>query len=60
MRARSVGKKFTPENCEHKTKPGDELQVHYTGRLYTDCSVFALSVHKFVLGQGEVIKGWDE
>ncbi len=45
-------------------RAGQTVIVHYTGRL-TDGTVFDASrdhgnVFKFRLGQGEVIKGWDE
>lgn len=47
-----------------KPKPGSIVTVHYTGKLTND-SVFDSSVKrnqpfKFKLGQGQVIKGWDE
>ena len=42
---------------------GKTVRVHYTGR-FTNGKIFDSSVGKapyqFVLGQGEVIKGWDE
>ena len=61
----AVGKKFTPETCDKQAKPGDKLTMHYTGKLYSDCSTFDSSVErgdpfKFTLGKGEVIKGWDD
>ena len=63
--AHTVGKKFKPETCEKVSKPGDKLTMHYTGKLYSDCSTFDSSVERgdpfsFTLGKGEVIKGWDD
>jgi len=47
-----------------KAKAGDNVTVHYTGKLTND-TVFDSSVprgqpFKFTLGKGQVIKGWDE
>jgi FKBP-type peptidyl-prolyl cis-trans isomerase FkpA len=45
-------------------KEGDRVRVHYTGWLTTgkkfDSSVDAGRPFTFALGNGEVIRGWDE
>jgi len=56
---------FTEINSKNKQpKTGDIVKVHYTGKLIND-SIFDSSVKRgtpisFALGQGKVIKGWDE
>ncbi|CAG7854418.1 SubName: Full=Related to FPR2-FK506/rapamycin-binding protein of the ER {ECO:0000313/EMBL:CCA74884.1} [Serendipita indica DSM 11827] len=44
---------------------GDKIQVHYTGKLFSNGSKFDSSVDRgkplaITLGVGQVIKGWDE
>lgn len=47
-----------------EAKAGDEVEVHYTGRLKKTNAVFDSSKDrdpfKFTLGEGEVIEGWDK
>merc|ERR1719321_658633 len=52
------------EECTRKSRNGDRLSMHYTGTLRVDDSQFDSSVGRapfdFVLGAGQVIKGWDQ
>lgn len=69
-----VGKEFktesglmytiTQEGTGKRAVAGDKVVVHYTGKLTND-SIFDSSVFRgepfsFKLGEGQVIKGWDE
>jgi len=58
-------KEHVPEACPVKTKKGDTISVHYTGKLESDGSTFDSSIPRgspldFTVGKGMVIKGWDE
>ncbi|KAH7402808.1 hypothetical protein BKA66DRAFT_507679 [Pyrenochaeta sp. MPI-SDFR-AT-0127] len=55
---------ITPAECVRKTQAGDKINVHYRGTL-TDGSEFDASYNRgqplsFTVGQGQVIKGWDQ
>ena len=54
---------LTPGSGTETPFTGDEVLVHYTGRLLNgnvfDSSVDKNEKFKFKLGQGQVIKGWD-
>lgn len=59
-----IGVKFKPESCELKAHKGDLVSVHYRG-LLSDGTEFENSYDReqpldFKLGQGTVIKGWDQ
>jgi FK506-binding protein 2 len=54
-----------PVECSRKTIAGDKISVHYRGPLESDGSEFDASYNRgapldFTVGQGQVIKGWDQ
>lgn len=54
-----------PEGAKGPPPNGYQVIAHYTGTLESDGSKFDSSVDrgqpfKFIIGQGQVIKGWDE
>lgn len=59
-----VKKRIEPENCKLKSRKGDSLEMHYTGKLEDgtefDSSIPRGSPFTFTLGTGQVIKGWDQ
>ena len=54
---------LTPGSGTEKPMAGNEVVVHYTGRLLNgevfDSSVERNEKFKFKIGEGQVIKGWD-
>lgn len=59
-----IGVKKRVDNCKIKSKKGDTLHMHYTGKL-EDGTEFDSSIPRkepfvFTLGAGQVIKGWDQ
>jgi FK506-binding protein 2 len=59
-----VKKRVDPDKCTIKSRKGDSLQMHYTGKL-EDGTEFDSSIPRgqpfvFTLGAGQVIKGWDQ
>ena len=66
LSASEVQIEYTVTNqCTRKTQRGDSISVHYKGTLASDGSKFDASYDRgqpldFTVGQGQVIKGWDE
>ncbi|KAG5769836.1 hypothetical protein H9Q69_004210 [Fusarium xylarioides] len=54
-----------PVVCDRKTQKGDRVQMHYRGTLKDSGKQFDASYDRstpldFVVGSGQVIRGWDE
>ncbi|KAL7134272.1 hypothetical protein ABFS83_11G015500 [Erythranthe nasuta] len=63
--AKGLSKRILQKGISWQTPtPGDEVEVHYSvslqGSEYFDSSRDKATPFRFKLGQGEVIKGWDE
>lgn len=59
-----IGVKKRVDDCPFKSKKGDFLHIHYSGKL-EDGTEFDSSYSRnqpltFTLGAGQVIKGWDQ
>eukprot|EP00892_Ulva_mutabilis_P005016 jgi/Ulvmu1/2887/UM146_0029.1 len=55
---------YMPSTCDRKAAPGDQVKVHYSGKL-ADGTKFDASYDRgqplpFKLGAGQVISGWDQ
>uniref|UniRef100_A0A7N5JG75 peptidylprolyl isomerase n=2 Tax=Ailuropoda melanoleuca TaxID=9646 RepID=A0A7N5JG75_AILME len=59
-----IGVKKRVDNCPIKSRKGDVLHMHYTGKLEDgmefDSSLTRDQPFIFSLGTGQVIKGWDQ
>jgi len=59
-----IGVKKKIENCTKRSRKGDRLSMHYTGKLEDgtefDSSLTRNQPFDFTLGAGQVIKGWDQ
>ncbi|XP_030855230.1 peptidyl-prolyl cis-trans isomerase FKBP2 [Strongylocentrotus purpuratus] len=59
-----IGIKKKVEDCTTRSRTGDRLSMHYTGKLEDgtefDSSIPRKQTFDFTLGAGQVIKGWDQ
>jgi len=60
-----IGVKKKVKDCTRRTRKGDDLKMHYTGKLHSTGEEFDSSIPRgeplaFTLGAGQVIKGWDQ
>ncbi|XP_051929478.1 peptidyl-prolyl cis-trans isomerase FKBP2 [Hippocampus zosterae] len=59
-----IGIKKRVDNCSVRSRNGDVLNMHYTGKLEDgtefDSSIPSGRPFTFTLGSGQVIKGWDQ
>ncbi|XP_059479844.1 peptidyl-prolyl cis-trans isomerase FKBP2 [Neocloeon triangulifer] len=59
-----IGVKKRVEDCKMRSRKGDFLHMHYTGKLEDgtefDSSIPRGQLFTFTLGSGQVIKGWDQ
>lgn len=59
-----IGIKKKIKDCQRRTRKGDQLKMHYTGKLESgeefDSSIPRGEPLAFTLGAGQVIKGWDQ
>ncbi|EMD33572.1 hypothetical protein CERSUDRAFT_56611 [Gelatoporia subvermispora B] len=56
---------YKPSDCSLKAQTGDQIKVHYTGKLFSNGNKFDSSLDRgqplpLTLGVGQVIKGWDQ
>ncbi|TBU61690.1 hypothetical protein BD310DRAFT_812719 [Dichomitus squalens] len=60
-----IDRTYVPDNCKVTAQNGDRLQVHYTGKLWTNGNKFDSSLDRgqplpVTLGARQVITGWEE
>ncbi|KAI3389559.1 hypothetical protein SNEBB_005254 [Seison nebaliae] len=58
-----IKKRIAEADCKEKSKNGDSLQINYEGKLLDgtlfDSNLDKENSFKFILGSGQVIKGWE-